>query len=114
MYLTNCVILNTEVQKNLKGAPIFLTKSGRTDVFTVFLWIKYPTLLNKRPISGLERPWPGPTCGTLGLDIQLPVISILKVARFNWVSLFYARSMATNVFLDLDTQEEAVELVDTS
>ena len=108
------MLFSTQKCKNLKGARIFLTKSGRTDVFTVFLWIKYPTLLSKRPISGLERPWRGPTCGTLGLDIQLPVISILKAARYNRVSLFYARSIALNGFLDPDTQQEAVELADTS
>ena len=40
-----------------------------------------------------------------GLDIQL-IISISKVARYNGVSLLYARSFAKSVFLEPDTQEK--------
>ena len=101
-------------RKFYKGHPFSQQRVEAQISLQYFVWIKYPTLLSKRPISGLERPWPGPTCGTLGLDRQLPVISILKVARYNRVSLFYARSIALNGFLDPDTQQEAVELADTS
>jgi len=74
------VLFSTQkCRKFYKGHPFSQQKVEAQISFQYFVWIKYPTLLSKRPISGLGRPWPGPTCGTLGLDIQLPVISIWRL-----------------------------------
>jgi len=74
------VLFSTQkCRKFYKGHPFSQQRVEAQISLQYFVWIKYPTLLSKRPISGLGRPWPGPTCGTLGLDIQLPVISIWRL-----------------------------------